>query len=41
MPTVRPGPTLFLTLVDGEQIRISTADPAAAGQALDAAREPS
>lgn len=37
--TVRPGPTLFLTLVDGEQIRISTADPAAAGQVLDATRE--
>lgn len=39
--TVRGGSTLFLTLVNGEQLRISARNAAAAGQVLDAAREPS
>ena len=36
--TVRAGPTLFLTLTDGEQIRISVTDPEAALAAIDEAR---
>lgn len=32
--TVRPGPALVLVLSDGEHIRVSTADPAAAAQLI-------
>lgn len=39
--SVRPGPTLILTLYDGEQIRISTPDPATAMDLIDEARQSS